>query len=108
MDRILKIKMRAEKKANDKKTEKHPFLVVLFSVFVALLVWFYVQDAEAPYSRKSQAGRTEGQAACRRDTSRHSCCTVLLRMRQVPLLRVLPLPWRRTRPGYPDRGPAGS
>lgn len=36
------------------KTAKHfSFFVILFSVFVAVILWFYVQDAEAPDYKKT-------------------------------------------------------
>ncbi len=36
-----------------KATPSYSFLAVLFSVFVALILWFYVQDAEAPDYKKT-------------------------------------------------------
>ena len=48
------LKQKKENKDNkDKKPKKHSFLAILFSVFVALVLWFYVQDAEAPDYKKT-------------------------------------------------------
>lgn len=41
-----------KKPKKEKKPSKHSFLAILFSVSVALVLWFYVQDAEAPDYKK--------------------------------------------------------
>lgn len=42
-----------KKRPDGEKTRPYSFLVVLFSVFVALVLWFYVQEAEAPDYKKT-------------------------------------------------------
>ncbi len=44
---------RPQKEAVEKSKNKYSFLVILFSVFVALVLWFYVQEAEAPDYKKT-------------------------------------------------------
>ena len=55
MKGILLKKTKAEGKAEDRRNS-YSFLVLLFSVFVALLLWFYVQEAEAPDYKKTFTG----------------------------------------------------
>ncbi len=38
---------------NEKKNRSHSFLAILFSIFVALILWLYVQDAESPDYKKT-------------------------------------------------------
>ncbi len=40
-------------KEETKKEKNYSFLAILFSVFVALVLWFYVQEAEAPDYKKT-------------------------------------------------------
>ena len=37
----------------EKNTQRFSFFAILFSVFVALILWFYVQEAEAPDYKKT-------------------------------------------------------
>lgn len=47
------LRNKTEEKKTEKSAKRDSFLVVLFSVFVAILLWFYVQDAEAPDYKKT-------------------------------------------------------
>ncbi|MBP5289253.1 MAG: hypothetical protein J6Z79_05200 [Clostridia bacterium] len=47
------------------KQSRHPILAILLSIFVAFLLWFYVQDAESPDYKKPFSGvsvKVEGLA----------------------------------------------
>jgi len=54
-DLLIAAKKPALSKEEKPKNDKHrfSFLVILFSVFVAVILWFYVQDAEAPDYKKT-------------------------------------------------------
>lgn len=58
MMELPKIKWFAKKEKENEKNKGQSFFVVLFSVFVALILWFYVQDAEAPDYKKTFTGVT--------------------------------------------------
>lgn len=53
---LPKIKWFAKKEKENEKNKGQSFFVVLFSVLVALTLWFYVQDAEAPDYKKTFTG----------------------------------------------------
>ena len=38
------------------KQSRHPVLAIFLSVFVAFVLWFYVQDAESPDYKKTFTG----------------------------------------------------
>ncbi|MBR2616129.1 MAG: hypothetical protein IKC69_05570, partial [Clostridia bacterium] len=48
MNKLLTTPPKKNADPGDKKTDRHSFLAIRFSIFVALVLWFYVQDAEAP------------------------------------------------------------
>ena len=51
---MLRSKAEAKKENKGGQVQKREsFFVILFSVFVAILLWFYVQDAEAPDYKKT-------------------------------------------------------
>ncbi len=56
MMELPKIKWFSKKEKNGVDHKGQSFFVVLFSVFVALILWFYVQDAEAPDYKKTFTG----------------------------------------------------
>jgi YbbR domain-containing protein len=56
MMELPKFNFFAKKEKENEKNKGQSFFVVLFSVFVALVLWFYVQDAEAPDYKKTFTG----------------------------------------------------
>ncbi len=44
---------KSSKETVEKSKNKYSFFMILFSVFVALVLWFYVQEAEAPDYKKT-------------------------------------------------------
>ncbi|MBQ3075209.1 MAG: hypothetical protein IJC26_03990, partial [Clostridia bacterium] len=51
---ILNIENKStDAKTTEKNGQRFSFIVILFSVFVALILWFYVQEAEAPDYKKT-------------------------------------------------------
>lgn len=44
---------KTEQSGSEKTGQRFSFFVILFSVFVALVLWFYVQEAEAPDYKKT-------------------------------------------------------
>ena len=50
---ILKMDMNPETEVVEKSGRKFSFIAILFSVLVALTLWFYVQEAETPDYKKT-------------------------------------------------------
>ena len=49
-------KWKSSRAASGGHKSRHPVLAILLSVFVAVLLWFYVQDAESPDYKKTFTG----------------------------------------------------
>ena len=47
------LKKTGEQNGSEKTGQNFSFFVILFSVFVAVVLWFYVQEAEAPDYKKT-------------------------------------------------------
>lgn len=52
-DFFSQIFRKSTKETVEKSKNKYSFFMILFSVFVALVLWFYVQEAEAPDYKKT-------------------------------------------------------